>query len=99
MLVAATDLDYIHWAEPRMDLRAGLRLSYRSSRDDKAYGIGGRLGLLPIVRGDDTGWLVWHLCIGPELRGESLWSGATGAQRGLFSVPLVTELNLLGAGD
>jgi hypothetical protein len=99
MFLGAVDVDYIYWAEPKLDLRAGMRLSYRSTRDDRLYGIGGRLGLLPIVRGDDGNWLVWHFCLGPELGVESLWSSRTGAQRGLFSVPLVAEFNFLGAGD
>lgn len=99
MFVAVTDLDYIYWAEPRLDLRAGLRLSYRNTGDAKLFGLGGRLGLLPIVHGDDANWLVWHFCLGPELRIESLWSDSTGAQRGLFSVPLIAELNFLAAGD
>src|SRR5512146_1200305 len=29
MFTTAADVDYIYWAEPRMDVRGGLRLSYR----------------------------------------------------------------------
>jgi hypothetical protein len=98
VLVTAADVDYIHWAEPHMDVRAGLRLSYRSTSDAKLYGLGARLGLLPIVLHHDGGWLVSHLCVGPELRFEHLWSDQ-GTTRGLFSLPLVLEGNFLGAGD
>jgi hypothetical protein len=42
---------------------------------------------------------VTHLCIGPELRGEALSGNPTGGALGLFSLPLVVEINLLGAGD
>jgi len=99
MVVAATDVDYIYWAEPRMDVRGGLRLSYRRVEDTKLYGLGARLGLLPIVTGNDGSWLVAHLCVGPELRFENLWGDPGSASRGLFSVPLVIEGNFLAAGD
>lgn len=99
MFATALDADYLHWAEPRMDVRAGLRLSYRSAGDDKLYGLGARLGLLPIVRADDGGWLLSHLCIGPELRLERIFGDPDRASRGLFSLPLVIEGNFLAAGD
>jgi len=99
MFVTAADVDYIHWAEPRMDVRAGMRLSYRNTATGKLYGFGGRLGLLPIVLKNDGNWIVAHLCVGPELRLEGLWGDADRASRGLFSLPLVIEGNFLGAGD
>jgi hypothetical protein len=99
MFVTATDVDYVYWAEPRMDIRGGLRLSYRSLTDQKLYGLGARLGLLPIVKGDDGNWLVAHLCVGPELRFENLFGDPSTGSRGLFSVPLVIEGNFLAAGD
>jgi hypothetical protein len=99
MFVGALDVDYLYWAEPRLDVRAGLRLSHRrTSRDEKLYGLGARLGLIPIVLHDDASWIVSQLAIGPELRLEHLWSDPD-KPRGQFSVPLVIEGNFLGAGD
>lgn len=98
MFTSALDADYLYWAG-RLDLRAGLRLSYRSTADTKLYGLGARLGISPVVWGDESGWLVSHVCVGPELRVESLWSDPGGASRALFSAPLVVEANFLGAGD
>jgi hypothetical protein len=52
-----------------------------------------------MVYANDASWLVAHVCVGPELRGEILNRSPGGGVLGLFSLPLVTELNLLGAGD
>jgi hypothetical protein len=98
MVLAHADVDYVYWAEPRMDVRAGMRLSYRGTRDAKLWGFGGRLGLLPMVWANDGNWLVSHLCVGPELRLEHV-SADPGGGRGIFSVPLVVEGNFLAAGD
>ncbi|MFO0758883.1 MAG: hypothetical protein U0359_20490 [Byssovorax sp.] len=100
---AAADVDYIYWAGSRMDFRAGMRLSYRSvPNDDTApglYGLGGHFGLLPVIVGDESGWLVTHFSIGPELHVEYLWSDPAGASRPLVSLPLAIDLTFLGAGD
>jgi hypothetical protein len=101
MFVAAQDFDYIYWAEPHLDVRAGLHAAFQSVPGGTGSvprgGGGAHVGVLPMVYANDASWLVTHVCIGPELRGEVL-SGNGGAL-GLFSFPLVTELNLLGAGD
>lgn len=99
MFVGAFDADYIYWAEPRLDLRAGLHFSMRSAPGAKLYGAGGRLGILPIVVARDGGYLASHLAIGPEIRLERLFGDPARASRGLFSAPLVVEGNFLGAGD
>ena len=102
VVVAATDLDYIHWAEPRnMDVRAGLHFAAQNlpATSTSRYGFGAHAGVLPMVYQDNTTWLVTHVCVGPELRGEALSGNPAGGALGVFSLPLVTELNWLGAGD
>jgi hypothetical protein len=99
----ATDVDYIYWAGSNMDIRGGMRLSYRTipSVPDAPgfYGFGGHFAFLPVVKGDEGGWLVTHFCIGPELQLEYLWSDPAGISRSLISLPLVFDLTFLGAGD
>lgn len=101
--VSATSLNYIYWAEPSMDVEAGLRFAYRSvpSVDEapSLFSLGGRLALLPIVLGSDGSWMLAHFCVGPELRLEQMWPSDGGDARALFSLPLVIALNLLAAGD
>jgi hypothetical protein len=101
--VSTLSLDYIYWAEPIMDIRTGLRFAYRSTPgvDDSPllYGFGGQIGVLPIVVGADGSWLPVHICLGPELRLEHMWSNPDGHDRSLFSLPLVAEINFLAAGD
>jgi hypothetical protein len=104
MVTAGTAIDYIYWAEPRMDVRVGTHFAYRKVPpggpiSTSLYGIGGHLGLMPIVWGNDSSWAVQHFCIGPELRLEYMASDPSGSSRGLFSLPLVTEFNFLAAGD
>lgn len=103
MFVAAGGLDYIYWAEPTLDVRVGARFAYRAIPDavspTKLYGLGSHLAILPMVVKSDYGWSVTHLCLGPELRLEYLWSDPPGLGRGMFSLPLVLELNALMAGD
>jgi hypothetical protein len=103
MFMTAASVDYIYWAEPSLDIRAGARFAYRklpeSSGAPNVFGLGGRLAILPVVVGDTSNWIVAHFCLGPELRIESLWSDPAGAERSLFSLPLVGELTLLAAGD
>ncbi len=99
----AGDVDYLYWASSSMDVRTGLRLSYRTipGAPEAAglYGVGGHLAFLPVVSGDEEGWLVRHFCIGPELQVEYLWSDPAGSSRSLISLPLVVDLTFLGAGD
>jgi hypothetical protein len=103
MFVAAQDFDYIYWAEPRLDVRAGLHAAFQSVTSGTASasrgGGGAHVGVLPMVYANGASWLVTHVCVGPELRGEVLSGNPAGGALGLFSLPLVTELNLLGAGD
>jgi hypothetical protein len=97
-VVAAGQVDYIYWAEPRLDLHTGVRLAYRQvGGDQRTGGVGGTLDVLPIVAGDDGGWLIRHFTVGPELRAEYLWGA--GGSRGLFALPLVLDLSFLAAGD
>jgi hypothetical protein len=103
MFSPALDLDYIYWAEPRMDVRAGLHLPFEAvptlTSYNPRFGFGGHAAVLPIVYANGGSWLVTHLCVGPELRGEALSGNPAGGALGLFSLPLVVELNLLPAGD
>jgi hypothetical protein len=101
--VAAQDFDYIYWAEPRMDVRAGLHLPFETvpapfGRSPR-FGFGAHGAVLPMVYANDASWLVTHVCVGPELRGEVLSGSPGGGALGLFSLPLVVELNMLAAGD
>jgi hypothetical protein len=103
MFVATQDFDYVHWAEPRFDVRAGLHAVFQSVASSTGSaprgGGGAHVGVLPMVYANDASWLLIHVCVGPELRGEALSGNPAGGALGLFSLPLVTELNLLGAGD
>lgn len=103
ILRVAGDVDYLYWAGSSMDVRGGLRLSYRTipSAPDEAglYGIGGHFAFLPVVSGDEGGWMVRHFCVGPQLELEYLVSDPAGKSRSLISLPLVVDLTFLGAGD
>jgi hypothetical protein len=94
-------LDYVHWAEPRFDLRAGTHFVFQDVQSGNAmlqrYGFGAHAGLSPLVYANDTTWLVTHLGVGPQLRAEALL-GPDG-WLGRFSLPLAIELNFLAAGD
>jgi hypothetical protein len=57
------------------------------------------VGALPTLYENNGGWLLFHVCLGPELRMEYRWGDAVGTGGGLFSLPLVAELNFLAAGD
>lgn len=100
-VVTGIDVDYIHWAEPKFDLRAGMHFDFRSvpSLDTKLYGFGGHFGIMPALFADNGNWIVSHFAIGPELRIGRLFGDPGDASRTLFSLPLVFELNLLAAGD
>jgi hypothetical protein len=102
-LVTTGGLDYLYWADPRLEVRAGLRFSYRRVEDAPAptslYGFGGHIGILPVVVGNASGPGAYHLCLGPELHAEWLTSDPAGASRALLSLPLVAELTVLTAGD
>jgi hypothetical protein len=103
IFVAATTLNYIYWAEPTLDVRAGLRYAYRapvpSSGRPALNGFGGHLAILPLLQGGEPGVIVPQLCLGPELRIEALWGEPPDDDRALFSLPLVAELTLLMTGD
>lgn len=94
--------DYIYWAHPRLDVRAGAYFVYRS-RVEKPYerdlfGFGGHVALLPIAT-DDSGIFVPQFCFGPEIRIDQSWDSNTGKGRSHFGFPLVIEFNILAAGD
>jgi hypothetical protein len=101
MAVVSADLDYVRWVEPTLDARAGFHFAYQNlpGNGTSRYGGGAHAALLPMVYQDDTTWIVTHLCVGPELRAEVLSGNPAGGALGVFSLPLVIELNLLGAGD
>lgn len=96
------ETDYIYWAEPSFDVRFGLHGFYRKLPDTLQSVEGGAFGahvaLLPaVVQGLST-WIVPQFVLGPELRVDYVgMHGAPG--RAQFSIPLVIEGNLLGAGD
>jgi hypothetical protein len=102
-LVTSGSLDYLYWAEPRLEVRTGLRFSYHRvegvSAPTSLYGFGGHIGILPVVVGNAPGPGAVHLCLGPELHAEWLTSDPRGASRALLSLPLVAELTVLTAGD
>lgn len=102
-LVTTGGLDYLYWAAPRLEVRGGLRASYRRVESVPVatglVGFGGHLGLLPVVIGNADGPGAYHLCLGPELHAEWLHSDPPGGSRALLSLPLVVELTVLTAGD
>jgi hypothetical protein len=102
-LVTTGGLDYLYWAAPRLEVRGGLRASYRRVESVPVptglVGFGGHLGLLPVVIGNAAGPGAYHLCVGPELHAEWLHSDPPGASRALLSLPLIVELTVLTAGD
>lgn len=102
-LVTTAGLDYLYWAEPRLEVRGGLRFSYRRVAGEGAptelTGFGGHLGLLPVVVGNVGPSSAYHLCLGPELHAEWLHSDPPVASRALLSLPLVAELTVLTTGD
>jgi hypothetical protein len=103
MLTVGGELDYIHWAEPRADVRVGLHMLYRklpdAVQDPKLYAFGAHFAVLPIVLGSDGGIGVQHFVLGPEIRVEHVWTDSVRGHRALFSLPLVAELDLFITGD
>lgn len=105
IVTAGIGADYIYWAHPRLDVRAGMYFVYRN-RDDKPKehdlaGLGAHIALMPVVIGDDTGIFIPQFCIGPEFRIDHSWDQApySNASRTHYSFPLVFEANLFAAGD
>lgn len=100
MAIARAELEYINWALPHLDVRAGAGYVFHdvftSRTDEIQHGFGGHLTLLPVVAGSNDNWLVMHFSVGPELRVEYLFGPGGGAR---FSLPLVLELDFLAAGD
>jgi hypothetical protein len=103
MVAAALDVDHIYWNESRFDTRAGLHLAYQGFPDKGTarYGGGAHAAIVPMVYQDDRSWLVTQVCVGPELRADVLSgnAGNNGGALGVFSLPLLVELNFLPAGD
>jgi hypothetical protein len=101
MFAATQDFDYLYWAS-RMGVRAGVHVPLEIvpapfSRSPRS-GFGAHAAVLPMVHANDA---VTHVCIGPEVRAEVLSGNpADGGALGLFSLPLVVEVNWLsGGGD
>ena len=95
--------DYIYWAHPRLDVRAGMYFVYRN-REDKPkehdlFGLGAHVALMPVATGSDSNIFVPQFCVGPEFRIDQSWDSNSNASRTHFSFPLVMEFNLLAAGD
>ena len=95
--------DYIYWAHPRLDVRAGMYFVYRN-REDKPkehdlLGMGAHVALMPVAVGSDSDIFVPQFCIGPEFRVDQSWDAHSNASRAHFGFPLVMEFNLLAAGD
>jgi hypothetical protein len=95
--------DYIYWAHPRLDVRAGMYFVYRN-REDKPkehdlLGMGAHVALMPVTTGSDSSIFVPQFCIGPEFRVDQSWDAHSNASRTHFGFPLVMEFNLLAAGD
>lgn len=95
--------DYIYWAHPRFDLRAGLQFAYRNRQaephEKDLMGLGGHVAFMAVAAHDDSSWIVPQLCFGPEVRIDQMWDSKTGKERTHFAFPLVVEVNLLAAGD
>lgn len=103
LFVTGGEADYIYWAEPAVDVRLGFQGLFRSlpgvPTDNEGGSFGGHLGVYPIVLGDGSGWMVAQLVIGPEARIDYVAMSGPNGGRAQFSIPLVVELNMLGAGD
>jgi hypothetical protein len=95
------DVDHIYWIASRLDTRAGLHVAFQSVPDQNTIrnGAGAHAAIVPMVFQDDRSWLVTQVCVGPEIRAEVLSGNPAGGALGVFSLPLLVELNLLGAGD
>jgi hypothetical protein len=95
--------DYIYWAHPRLDIRAGAYFVYRN-RDQGPYerdllGLGAHLALMPVATDSESNIFVPQVCIGPEFRVDQSWDSHSNLTRTHFGFPLVLEVNLLAAGD
>lgn len=103
ILVGRADLSYIYWNTEHLDVRAGAGASWRSTpgAENETAGVGGHVGLMPVVWQRSGQISVGQVCVGPELRAEALirTDGSASVARGLFSLPLVIEANLLITGD
>lgn len=104
ILVARGDLAYIYWNAKRLDVRAGMGVTWRGTpgEGNGTVGVGGHFGVMPAVWQWAEQIAVTQLCVGPELRAEALIrtdGGEPAITRGLLSVPLVVEANILIAGD
>lgn len=103
VFLTSGELDYIYWAEPKLDLRLGLHVGLRkllaSTSAAESHAIGAHAAVLPIVLTWPSSWMVPQLVIGPELRADYVWTDATTPSRTIVALPLVIEGNLLAAGD
>ncbi len=95
--------DYIYWAHPRLDVRAGMYFVYRNreemTKERDLYGLGAHVALMPVLSGSASNIFVPQFCIGPEFRVDQSWDSNSNVTRTFFGFPLVLEVNLLAAGD
>jgi hypothetical protein len=101
MVAASLDVDHIYWLEHHLDTRAGLHAAFQSLPDKGTVrnGAGVHAALVPMVYQDDSSWLVTQVCVGPQLRADVLSNNPAGGALFVLSLPLLVELNFLGAGD
>ena len=95
--------DYIYWAHPRLDVRAGMYFVYRNraemTKERDFFGLGAHVALMPVATKSDSNIFVPQFCIGPEFRVDQSWESNSNRTRTHFGFPLVIEVNLLAAGD
>ncbi|MFO0590999.1 MAG: hypothetical protein U0441_25875 [Polyangiaceae bacterium] len=103
VFLTSGELDYIYWAEPKLDVRFGMHVGLRklleSTSATESHSFGAHAAVLPIALTWPSSWMVPQIVIGPELRAEYVWTDATHPSRTIVSLPLVIEGNLLAAGD
>lgn len=95
--------DYIYWAHPRLDVRAGMYFVYRNreemTKERDLFGLGAHVAIMPVATKSDSDIFVPQFCIGPEFRLDQSWDSNSNLSRTHFGFPLVIEVNLLAAGD
>lgn len=103
IVTAGVGADYIYWAHPRLDVRAGMYFVYRNrvemTKERDLLGLGAHVAIMPVAAGSNSNIFVPQFCIGPEFRLDQSWDSNSNVTRTHFGFPLVLEVNLLAAGD